>query len=92
MRGTDRKQSQLFSYVSLEERVPRKHPLRLMRKFTDRVLAGLSPQFEAIYAKQGRPSARTVNWTIIRLAGRLLAYISILNPSPSRQSKARSSR
>jgi transposase len=56
MRGTDRKQSQLFSYVSLEDRVPRKHPLRLMRKFTDRVLAELSPQFEAIYAKQGRPS------------------------------------
>ncbi len=56
MRGTDRKQSQLFSYVSLEERVPRKHPLRLMRKFTDRVLAELSPKFEAIYAKQGRPS------------------------------------
>jgi transposase len=56
MRGTDRKQSQLFSYVSLEDRVPRKHPLRLMRKFTDRVLAELSPKFEAIYAKQGRPS------------------------------------
>ncbi len=56
MRGTDRKPSQLFSYVSLEERVPRKHPLRLMRKFTDRILAELSPQFEAIYAKQGRPS------------------------------------
>ena len=56
MRGTDRKQSQLFSYVSLEERVPRKHPLRLMRKFTDRILAELSPRFEAIYAKQGRPS------------------------------------
>jgi transposase len=56
MRGTDRKQSQLFSYVSLEERVPRKHPLRLMRKFTDRILAELSPKFEAIYAKQGRPS------------------------------------
>ena len=53
MRGTDRKQGQLFSYVSLEERVPRKHPLRLMRKFTDRILAELSPQFEAIYAKQG---------------------------------------
>ena len=56
MRGPDRKQSQLFSYVSLEERIPRKHPLRLMRKFTDRVLAELSPEFEAIYAKQGRPS------------------------------------
>ena len=56
MRGVDRKQSELFSYVSLEERVPRKHPLRLMRKFTDRILAELSPGFEAIYAMQGRPS------------------------------------
>ncbi len=56
MRGRDRKQSQLFSYVSLEERVPRKHPLRLMRKYTDGILAELSPRFEAMYATEGRPS------------------------------------
>ena len=56
MRGTDRKQSQLFSYISLEERVPRKHPLRRIRKYTDRVLEELSPQFEAIYSDVGRPS------------------------------------
>ena len=53
MRGVGRKQSQLFSYVSLEERVPRKHLLRLMRKLTMRILAELSPEFEAICAKQG---------------------------------------
>lgn len=56
MRGTDRKQSQLFSYISLEERVPRKHPLRRIRKYTDRVLEELSPRFETIYSDVGRPS------------------------------------
>ena len=50
MRGRDQEQSQLFSYVSLEERVPRRHSLRLMRKFTDEILAELSEQFEAIYS------------------------------------------
>jgi transposase len=56
MRGSDRKQSQLFSYVSLEDRVPRKHPLRRMRKYTDRILAELSPEFDVMYATEGRPS------------------------------------
>ena len=56
MRGTDRKQSQLFSYISLEERVPRRHPLRRIRKYTDRVLEELSPRFEQIYSDVGRPS------------------------------------
>ncbi len=56
MRGRDQEQSQLFSYVSLEERVPRRHSLRLMRKFTDEILAELSEQFEAIYSDVGRPS------------------------------------
>jgi transposase len=56
MRGADRKQSQLFSYVSLEDRIPRRHPLRRMRKYTDRILAELSPEFDAIYATDGRPS------------------------------------
>ena len=56
MRGRDQEQSQLFSDVSLEERVPRRHSLRLMRKFTDEILAELSEQFEAIYSDVGRPS------------------------------------
>lgn len=56
MRGADRKQSQLFSYISLEDRIPRRHPLRVIKKLTDRILGELSPKFEALYSDVGRPS------------------------------------
>ena len=56
MRGDDEQTSHLFSYVSPEERVPTNHPLRPIRRITDRVLATLSPKFTAMYSKIGRPS------------------------------------
>lgn len=56
MRGDRREEDQLFSYVPLEDRVPENHPLRVIRKFVDPILAELSPRFDAIYAKTGRPS------------------------------------
>ena len=46
----------MFSYVSLEQRVPQDHPLRAVRKLTDAVLRTLSPEFDALYADSGRPS------------------------------------
>jgi transposase len=46
----------MFSYVSLEQRVPADHPLREVRKLTDTVLRSLSPELDAIYADSGRPS------------------------------------
>ncbi len=46
----------MFSYVSLEQRVPSDHPLRAVRKLTDVVLRKLSPEFDALYANSGRPS------------------------------------
>lgn len=46
----------MFSYVSLEQRVPTDHPLREVRKITDAVLHTLSPEFDALYADSGRPS------------------------------------
>jgi transposase len=46
----------MFSYVSLEQRVPVDHPLRAVRKLTDAVLASLSAEFDALYAASGRPS------------------------------------
>ena len=46
----------MFSYVSLEQRVPQDHPLRAVRKLTDTVLRTLSPEFDALYADSGRPS------------------------------------
>jgi transposase len=46
----------MFSYVSLEARVPPDHPLRAVRSITDRALARLSPLFGTLYVQFGRPS------------------------------------
>jgi transposase len=56
MRGADRQQSTMFSYISAERRVPREHPLRAIRVMADTALKELGPRFEAIYASSGRPS------------------------------------
>src|ERR1700751_1729315 len=56
MRGNERIQDRMFSYVSLEERVPSSHPLREVRKLTETVLQSLNAEFDALYADSGRPS------------------------------------
>src|SRR5688572_8120001 len=56
MRGADEQPGSMFSYVSLEERVPQDHPLRAIRRITDRALEQLSPRFGALYVHVGRPS------------------------------------
>jgi transposase len=56
MRGDERIEDGMFSYVSLEQRVPSDHPLRAVRKLTDAVLRTLSPEFDRLYADSGRPS------------------------------------
>ena len=56
MRGSDEQPGAMFSYVSLEERVPPDHPLRAIRRITDRALEHLSPRFGALYVHFGRPS------------------------------------
>jgi len=56
MRGADDQPGSMFSYVSLEERVPAAHPLREIRRITDRALTRVSPQLGLLYVKFGRPS------------------------------------
>jgi transposase len=56
MRGTDTQQSSMFSYLSPEERVPVKHPLRPIRLMVDDALKVLSPSFSRLYSAFGRPS------------------------------------
>jgi transposase len=56
MRGDERFQDGIFSYVSLEQRVPQDHPLRAVRQLTDKVLQSLSGEFDQLYAASGRPS------------------------------------
>ena len=56
MRGADHQQSGMFSYISAEKRVPKDHPLRAIRAMVDVALRNMGPQFDAMYAKVGRPS------------------------------------
>jgi len=56
MRGRDDRDEGLFSYVRLEDRIPRDHPLRAIRALADEALCGLNRRFEALYSGMGRPS------------------------------------
>jgi len=56
MRGSDQQQSYVFSYISPEQRVRKDHPLRPIRTMVDEILKELSPRFNKMYAKVGRPS------------------------------------
>lgn len=56
MRGTDERSGQLFSYVDLEARVRRDHPLRVIREIANEALSALAADFSALYSKVGRPS------------------------------------
>lgn len=56
MRGSDERQAILFSYRSMEDRIPSDHPLRAMRRMVDPLLAELSPRFQEMYSALGRPS------------------------------------
>lgn len=56
MRGSDEKTGSLFSYVDLEDRIPAKHPLRLIRRIVNDALAVLDGEFASLYSDEGRPS------------------------------------
>ena len=56
MRGSDQQQGHVFSYISPEQRVRKDHPLRPIRTMVDKVLKELSPEFNKMYSKVGRPS------------------------------------
>ena len=56
MRGSDEQPGMMFSYVSCEARVPAGHPLRTIRAVVDEALEVLSPEFERLYSRVGRPS------------------------------------
>jgi transposase len=56
MRGSDARSGSLFSYVDLEQRVPARHPLRVIKGIVDDVLASLDAEFERLYEGTGRQS------------------------------------
>jgi len=56
MRGEDEKQSTMYSYVTLAQRIPADHPARQIRVLVDRALERIDAQLEQLYSTTGRPS------------------------------------
>src|SRR6266508_1635689 len=65
MRGDNQEQQgAMWSYVPLEQRIPGDHPLRRMRPMVDAMLEEMSPRFDELYSRVGRPS--TAPETLLR--------------------------
>src|ERR1700719_2906270 len=56
MRGRDERSGSLFSYVDLQARVGKDHPIGIIRGVVNEALAALSGEFSALYSRSGRPS------------------------------------
>jgi len=56
MRGPDLQQHALFSYKTLEERVPADHPLRLVLVLVNGILTSMDAEFDRLSSAMGRPS------------------------------------
>ena len=56
MRGGDNRSGELFSYVDLEARVRRDHPVRAIRTIVNEALSALGLEFARLYSPIGRPS------------------------------------
>ena len=56
MRGQQNSQQSMFSYISMEERIPKDHPLRAIRKMVDTALGDMSGRISELYSRMGRPS------------------------------------
>jgi len=56
VRGDDNRTGELFSYVDLEARVRRDHPLRAIQTIVNEALSTLEREFAGLYSPIGRPS------------------------------------
>src|SRR4030095_380870 len=56
MRGNETPAGSLFSYVSLETRIPSNHPLRSIKVMVDAALKAMDRHLEGLSASQARPS------------------------------------
>lgn len=56
MRGEIDPQAPMFSYVDIESRIPKTHPIRKIRKIVDKALSDLDDYFDLLYSEEGRPS------------------------------------
>src|SRR5262245_23276278 len=70
MRGSDELTGSMFSYVNIEARIPANHPIRIIRRIVNEVLAGLDAEFTAMYSGIGQPSiapARLLRGSLLQI-------------------------
>jgi transposase len=56
MRGETKQQGAMFSYVTMEQRIPVDHPIRRIRGLVDQALSQMDATFSVMYSERGRPS------------------------------------
>ena len=56
MRGDANQQATMLTAITPDAKVPQDHPIRAIKPIVDRALRELSPVFNAMYARVGRPS------------------------------------
>ena len=56
MRGQLPNQPSFISLINVETMIPETHPIRVIKRMCDEVLARLSPHLDRIYAADGAPS------------------------------------
>lgn len=56
MRGSKSDQQEdMFSYISMEEAIPKDHPMRRIKALVDPILDEMWADFDGLYASEGRP-------------------------------------
>lgn len=55
MRGRVDRQTSMFVAYNVEDHIPGDHPLRRVKRWADRILQDMRRDFDAAYAKSGRP-------------------------------------
>lgn len=56
MRGDEDEQAAVMVFIAPDHKVPQDHPIRAIKPIVDRALRSLSPVFNQMYSKRGRPS------------------------------------
>jgi len=56
MRGDKSDQAAVMLFITPDQKVPQDHPIRAIKPIVDRALTSLSPVFNRMYSKRGRPS------------------------------------
>jgi hypothetical protein len=77
MRGADVDQGGLFSYVSMENRIPPTHPLRRVRALLDEALESIGRDFDRVYAEEVAACTDSLPLFLIPMRRRIVQEIHL---------------